>query len=65
MENNLVEKNLIPLDKSWIIRMGFLDVIHGYEDINTFLEKQKDLNDDLLSLKIVCKEWNTQDDIHV
>lgn len=45
--------------------MGFLDVIHKYTDIDTFLEKEKDLNDDLLALKIVCKEWNTKKQIHV
>lgn len=65
MEQILIDKDLIPLDKSWIIRMGFLDLMNGYDDILIFLNKQKDLNDDLLSLKRVCETWKTQTEINV
>ena len=33
----LTEQKYIPLDKSWVIRMGFLDLTHGYKDIVSFL----------------------------
>ena len=52
-------EKFIPLDKSWIIRMGVMDLIHGYTDIQKFLSKQKNLNSDLLALKHVTKLWNT------
>ena len=49
----------IPLDKSWIIRMGVLDLINGYSDINRFLENQDDLGEDLQALKRVADKWNS------
>jgi len=55
----------IPLDKSWIIRMGFLDIINGYDDINKFLEKQNNLGDDLIALKRVTEKWNTDEPLDV
>jgi hypothetical protein len=55
----------IPLDKSWIIRMGFLDLINGYDDINKFLEKQEDLGGDLQALKNVAEVWNTKKPLNV
>jgi hypothetical protein len=58
-------KKFIPLDKSWIIRMGVLDLVHGYRDINDFLKKQKDLGDDLLALKRAAEVWNTDEPIDV
>ena len=57
--------DLIPLDKSWIIRMGFLDIISGRTDILEFLNSQTDLNDDLIALKRVAETWNTLDEINV
>jgi len=50
-------KKFIPLDKSWITRMGVLDIIHGYTDIEQFLNKQTDLNGDLLALKHASEVW--------
>ncbi|MDO8474198.1 MAG: hypothetical protein Q7S62_01525 [bacterium] len=55
----------IPLDKSWIIRMGVLDLIHGYSDIVLFLNTQTTLSDDLLALKRACNAWNTDSSIEV
>lgn len=64
MDQKLVSK-YIPLDKSWIIRMGILDLVHGYKDIEKFLNKQSHLGDDLLALKRVSKVWNTNKKVDV
>jgi len=45
----------IPLDKSWIIRMGILDWLHGRNQIKDFFYDWDDLSDDLISLKNVVK----------
>ena len=58
-------QKFIPLDKYWTIRMGILDIIHGYKDINTFLNEQKDLGGDLSALKRVCETWNTNQSVDV
>lgn len=59
-KNELIEKGYIPLDKSWIIRMGMLDFFNGYRDIFTFLKKhRKDLPDDLLSLERALAAWKS------
>lgn len=55
----------IPLDKSWIIRMGVLDMIHGYDDIIHFLNAQQNLNDDLIALKRAALSWKTSNEIDV
>lgn len=55
----------IPLDKSWIIRMGVLDLIHDHNDIVLFLNTQDTLSDDLLALKRVCDVWDTDNPIEV
>lgn len=64
MKNSEVKK-YIPLDKSWIIRMGILDIIHGHRDIEGFLEKQNNLGDDLLALKNISKNWKKSKTIDV
>lgn len=61
-------KNLsayLPLDKSWIIRLGVLDILHNRKQIITFLENQKNLSTDLQALLHVASEWNTQERIHL
>lgn len=63
--NKFIKNNFIPLDKSWIIRMGILDIIHGKKDISIFLDKQKNLSDDLLALKRAADEWNKNKPINV
>lgn len=63
--NSVSIDHLIPLDKSWIIRMGFLDIISGRRDILTFLNSQPSLNDDLLALKRVAEDWDVKDEINV
>lgn len=72
MKSNLIKnlkldkyKQFIPLDKSWLTRIGVLDIIHGYNDIEKFLEKEKDLNGDLLALKNASRVWNKDVPINV
>ena len=60
-----VDKKYIPLDKSWIIRMGILDIVNGCDDINIFLSKQKDLGDDLLALKRAVENWKSDEAIDI
>lgn len=55
----------IPLDKSWINRMGVLDLIHDHNDIVLFLNTQDTLSDDLLALKRACEVWGTDNPIEV
>jgi hypothetical protein len=61
---NELEK-YIPLDKSWIIRMGVLDIIYGKKDIVKFLNKQSILSDDLLALKRATESWTSDSPIDV
>ena len=65
MSKKLISSDYIPIDKSWIIRMGILDIINGYDDILYFLENQKKLGDDLIALKKVANIWTTNKPINV
>ena len=56
MESHVIKK-YIPLDKSWIIRMGVLDLLNGYDDTITFLKQQKNLSDDLQALYRASIAW--------
>ncbi len=56
-------ESLIPYDKSWLIRLGVLDLLNGYDDIDKFLEQQKTLSDDLLALRKALKQWRDNEDI--
>lgn len=55
----------IPLDKSWAIRMGVLDLINGKDRIIKILSHEKNLNDDLQSLLEVSNIWKTSKEINV
>lgn len=55
----------IPLDKSWIIRMGLLDLIHDHNNIVLFLNSQDILSDDLFALKRACDVWPSDNPIEV
>ncbi len=63
--HDLLRAGYIPLDKSWIIRMGVLDIINGYDDIKKFLSEQDMLSDDLLALKRAYESWDTNRPINV
>lgn len=65
MKHYLIEKGYIPLDKSWIIRMGVLDLLNGYNDTIQFLEKQESISDDLQSLYNASLDWLNGRPIHV
>lgn len=54
-----------PLDKSWIIRMGLLDLVNSKKTILSFLNNQKNLSDDLLALKRVAENWSTNNPLDV
>lgn len=56
--HKLIEQGYIPLDKSWIIRMGVLDLINGNDKAVKFLEGQENLGDDLKSLLRALKSWS-------
>src|SRR3989344_1063195 len=58
---DLINKGLIPLDKSWMIRLGVLDILSGDKQIVEFLEKQEELNGDLKALLNAAKSWNTNE----
>jgi hypothetical protein len=64
MDISEIEK-FIPLDKSWIIRMGVLDLLNGREDIIDFLKGQENLGGDLLALLRVAENWNSDDPLDV
>jgi hypothetical protein len=55
----------IPLDKSWMIRLGVLDILNGYDDITKFLSKQTNLSDDLQALYRVAQDWNSNQSLDV
>ncbi|HEY4477585.1 MAG TPA: hypothetical protein VJB56_03050 [Candidatus Paceibacterota bacterium] len=64
-EDALIRNGYIPLDKSWIIRMGVLDMINGRHDIIDFLTSQKSLSGDLQALLCAARVWDTNEPIDV
>lgn len=59
MKQYLIKHGYIPLDKSWIIRMGFLDLVNGHADSIQYLQQQNqaDLSDDLKALYQASLAW--------
>ncbi len=55
----------IPLDKSWMIRLGVLDTIKGYDDITEFLGEQNSLSEDLRALYYALIDWKSNQSIDV
>ncbi len=41
--------------------MGVLDMVHGRNNINKFLAKQKNIGEDLLALKRASQDWNKKE----
>jgi len=61
-------RKYIPLDKYWMIRMGFLDIVNGKEDgIIEVLsrEEKKNLNGDVTALLNVAENWKSKKEINV
>lgn len=50
-------KKFIPLDKSWLTRIGVLDIINGYTDIEKFINEQENLNEDTIAIKRASEAW--------
>jgi hypothetical protein len=62
----LVKEGYIPLDKSWHIRMGVLDLINGYNDCKKFLSDHEGiLSDDLQALQNAMVDWNSEFPVYV
>ncbi|MBU2640118.1 MAG: hypothetical protein KKG75_05450 [Nanoarchaeota archaeon] len=66
MKDHLTGNDYIPLDKSWMIRMGVLDLVHGYNDSIRYLEpKLEELGGDLRSLYYASLQWKNGDLVDV
>ena len=66
MKEKLIKQGYIPLDKSWMIRMGVLDLIHNREDSIKYLKKNfEKLNKDLKALYKASMDWNNKQEIDV
>lgn len=65
MINTSLIRKYTPLDKSWIIRMGVLDILNGYDNIIKFLDAQKKLGDDLIVLLGISKSWRFDNKVYV
>lgn len=64
-QNDLILKGYIPLDKSWIIRIGVLDLLNGYDDTVQSLNNQQGLGDDLKALRDASLSWKSGESINV
>lgn len=66
MAEDLVKMGYIPLDKSWTMRMGVLDLIHGRDTAVKFIEGRLGaVNDDIKSLYVASVDWNCCNPVHV
>ncbi len=67
MAKNSVDQleQYIPLDKSWLMRLGFLDVLDGRHDIDEFLQALPDASADLRALARASQQWRDGGDIEV
>ncbi|MBI2129468.1 hypothetical protein HYU07_04465 [Candidatus Woesearchaeota archaeon] len=64
--NYLFKKIYMPLDKSWIIRMGILDLMNGYDSTVRFLEQNlSDVGGDLKALHKASINWHSHKTIYV
>ena len=62
----IVDGPYIPLDKSWLMRMGILDLTHERsEDIAEFLGSQPTLSEDLTALEQAIEIWPTEEPVPV
>jgi hypothetical protein len=60
-----VDNSYIPLDKSWLIRMGVLDLTHDRDDTAHFLGNQPTLSEDLTALEQAIEDWPSEEPVHV
>ena len=60
---NLITEGYIPFDKSWMIRLGVIDLLTGHDDALNFLDDHyKDLGGDLRALYGASVNWRTETD---
>lgn len=67
---DIIKGGYIPLDKSWIIRMGVLDLLSGYDDCVRFLEQYGKehpgkLSGDLQALYRASLQWESGEEVDV
>ncbi len=55
----------IPLDKSWLTRMGTLDILHKNRSIESKLLGYKNISEDLSALITASRAWNTDEVLYV
>ncbi len=66
MRDFLIKGGYIPLDKSWMIRMGILDLVAGFDDIIKYLEQhESEVSDDLKALYRTSIQWKENSSIDV
>ena len=65
MEDQFAYIKYLPIDKSWIIRMGVLDMLDNSDNIQKFLEKQANLSDDLLALQRASRVWKGNEPVNI
>jgi|TARA_B100002003_G_C14134153_1_gene545391 hypothetical protein len=58
-------EDYVPLDKSWTIDMGVLDLLHNYQDTINFLEKEDNLGKDVIALHKASLNWGAGDNVFV
>lgn len=67
MSKNGVDQleHYIPLDKSWLMRLGFLDILAGRHGIDEFIQALPDASTDLRALARASRQWREGSDIEV
>lgn len=55
----------IPYDKSWLMRVGLLDLIHGSNRILEFVDSEPELNDDVIALGRAINAWRAGEPVDV
>lgn len=59
IRDELFVSDFVPFDKSWIMRMGLLDIVHGRHHIREVLAGQEGWGDDLCALRRCANDWNS------
>jgi len=61
-----VKQSFVPYDKSWLMRMGVLDLLdHSSRTVNFLNRNYGKLSEDLKSLLRASEEWPKSKEIHV
>lgn len=61
-----MSSQFVPLDKSWVIRMGVLDLMWGqHAKMIDLLSAQRSLGDDLIALRRCLKAWDRKAPMYV